>query len=482
MATSPSQNSSGCPRRIGRRCFLAAAGASALAAKTAPWLDFVSPLFADELSPPGVPRVRVAFVRPDEDRYWMAWPGASYDVAARQTEYTKQLTEAAKRFGVELDVSPLPLHEPEGVNRFLEQLSKSPPDGLVLTVMHLKSWPQVQYIAKNRGDFPTIVFSPLGTSLVEQPDEVAQVPRTFVAATPESHWLSSGMRMLKTIWELKHARIALVSDVATGDRRVEPLGTTLHYVPLDRWFEELEKTEVNDEVREIAKHYAIESRAIVEPEAPDLFNAARNYLVARAIMAAQKCQAISLDCARMVGQRRIPCGTCLAWSKLLDEGQVAACEADENAAVTMLLVSRLFDRPGFMYDPVADTVSNTLIGSHCTCATRLDGYDQPAASFVLRSHAESGTGVALQVAWRPDQEVTIAQFQNPGRMCIGTGKVVRNLDSTRTGGCRTSVEFALDDVVNSCDVKGHHQVVVYGKLDRPLRAFCQLAGIRVGYI
>jgi hypothetical protein len=467
---------------MGRRCFLAAAGASALAVKTASWLDYVSPLFADELRPPGVPRVRVAFVRPDEDRYWMAWPGATYDVAARQAEYTKELTEAARQLGVDLDVSPLPLHEPDSVSRFLEQLSKSPPDGLVLTVMHIKSWPQVNYIAKNRGDIPTIVFSPLGTAITQQSDEIAQVPKTFVAATPESNWLSSGMRMLKTVWELKHSRIGLVTDVASGDRHLEPLGTTLHYIPLERWIEQFQKTEVNDEVREIAQDYAIEAKAIVEPELADLLNAARNYLVARAIMAGEKCQAISLDCARLVGERRIPCGTCLAWSKLLDEGRVAACEADENAAMTMLLISRLFDRPGFMQDPVANTVSNTLIGSHCTCATRLDGFDKPAAAFVLRSHAESDTGVALQVSWRPGQEVTIAKFQGPGRMLIGTGKVVRNLDSTRTGGCRTSVEFDLDDVPNSRDVKGHHQVIVYGKLDRPLSAFCQLAGIKAEHI
>jgi len=482
MSTSPSQNSPGCHRRMGRRCFLTAAGASALAVKTASWLDYVSPLFADELGPADVPRVRVAFVRPDEDRFWMAWPGATYDVAARQAEYTKELTQAARQLGVELDVSPLPLHEPDSVSRFLGQLGKSPPDGLVLTVMHIKSWPQACYIAKNRGDIPTIVFSPLGTAITQQDDQIAQLPKTFVAATPESNWLSSGMRMLKTVWDLKHSRIGLVTDVATGDRRLEPIGTTLHYIPLQRWIEQLEKTEVNDEVREIAKHYAIESKAIAEPESADLFNAARNYLVARQIMAAENCQAISLDCAPLVSERRIPCGTCLAWSKLLDEGHVAACEADGDAAVTMLVISRLFDRPGFMQDPVANTVSNTLIGSHCTCATRLDGYDKPSAPFVLRSHAESGTGVALQVSWRPGQEVTIAKFQGPGRMLIGTGKVVRNLDSTRTGGCRTSVEFDLDDVANSRDVKGHHQVIVYGKLDRPLRAFCQLAGIKAEHI
>jgi hypothetical protein len=464
----------------GRRDFLAAAAGSALALKLGV-LDSAAKLFAGEAGPGNKPRVQVVFVRPDKDRFWMGWPGASYDPEARQAEYTKKLADVAKELGVDLEVRPVPVDNPDDVADLVEQLKKSPPDGLIATVMHLKSWPQVNHLVRNRGEVPTIVFSPLGTSLADSHQAIRNVPKTFVAATDDPQWPGFGLRMLKTIRDMKSARICMVADFASGDRVLSPVGTTLHYVPLARWSEEFRHADTTDEMQEIAKSYGLEARDIVEPDLADLLNAARNYVVARRIMAAENCQGISLDCTRLVGDRRLPCGPCLAWSRLLDEGRVGACEADGNAAISMLLAGLLFQRPGFMQDPVANTVHNTLIGSHCTCATKLDGYDKPRAPFILRSHFESNMGVALKVLWRPGQEVTIMKFQDPGSMLLGTGRVVGNAEPS-AGGCRTSVEIALDGVADARDVKGHHQLLLYGKLDVPLRAYCQLAGIKVLHI
>ena len=64
-------------------------------------------------------------------------------------------------------------------------------------------------------------------------------------------------------------------------------------------------------------------------------------------------------------------------------------------------------------------------------------------------------------------------------MIVGTGRVTRNFDTPKEGGCRTSVELAMDNVVNSLDVKGFHQLFVYGRLDRQIRAYGKLAGIDV---
>jgi hypothetical protein len=470
-----------CLLRMGRRDFLTAAGGSALALKIGV-LDFASSLFAGEARPARKPRVRAVFVRPEEDRYWMAWPGAAYDPKARQAEYTQVLADAAKQYGVQLEVNPVPFSDADSVDEFLTQLEQSPPDGVIVTAMHLKCWPQVNYIVKHHGDVPTIVFSPLGTSFTESYQAIRDVPKTFVAATQDPGWLASGVRMFKTMRELNRCRLCMVTDAATGDQVLEPIGTTLHYIPLERWPEEFNRAELTDEMREIAKYCAIEAKDIVEPEKEDLFNAVKNYVVAQRLMAAEHCDGISVDCARLIDERRTPCGPCLAWSRLLDEGRVAACEADWRAGISMLLVGQLFGRPGFMQDPVPNTVNHTLIGSHCTCATKLDGYDKPSGPFILRSHAESNTGVAIQVLWREGQELTILKFQDPGSIAVGTGRVVRNIDSSAQGGCRTSVEITVDDVADPRDIKGHHQLFVYGRLDAPLKAYCQLAGIKVLHI
>jgi hypothetical protein len=440
--------------------------------------DFASALFAGQEKQTLKPRIRNVFVRPGAEAYWMGWPGASYDFQARQAEYIQTLADAAEQFAVQLELDPTPVHDPEDVENLVEGIRQDPPDGLIITLMHLKDWPQVEYIAKNRGDLPTVIYSPLGTSFTESHEAIRKLPRTFVAATPDSTGLAFAVRMLNALWKMQRTRICMITDVGQGDQRLSPIGTVLHYVPLSRWPEEVAKVDMTDEMREIARYYAVESKDIVEPEKEDLFEAVRNYVAARRIMAAENCQVISVDCARLLLERSIACGPCLAWSRLLDEGRVGACEADWRAALSLLLVRLLFDRPGFMQDPAPDTINNTLIGSHCTCATRLAGFDQPHEPFLLRTHAESDTGVALQVLWREGQDVTILRFQTPASLLLGTGRVVRNADSSR-GGCRTAVEVEVDGVADSRDVKGHHQVFAYGKLDGPIKAFCQMARIEV---
>lgn len=462
--------------RSSRRTFLTVAGSTAIATRLGFW-DYVEQLSAAAPSAVKRPRVRAVFVRPNTDRNWMGWPGAHYDPEFQQGQYTRLLTEAAERLGLELEINPLPLHEPDRVAEFLEALAQAPPDGLVITAMNVKSWQQVHYLVQHRPDIPTIVFSPLGTAFGEQIRPIQQTPHTFVAATQDAHWLATGMRMLKTAAEMKAARLCIVGGNAARDERIKSLGTTLHYVPLDRWAAEVRKVEESEQVRALADYYTREAVRIVEPRQADILAAAKNYFVARNIMNAERCQGISVDCYRLLNERQIGCGMCLAWSRLLDEGVVAACEADTEAAVTMLLVSRLFDRPGFMQDPAPNTVTGTLVGSHCTCATKLGGFKQPPEPFELRNHAETETGVSLKVVWKPEQEITIVKFRAPDALTMTTGRVVGNIAEKDSTGCRTAIEVRLDGV-DPTTVRDHHQLFVYGKLDAPLTAFAALAGLR----
>ena len=468
-------------RIVDRRKFLGVAGASALSLKMG-ILDFASSVFAGETSPARKPRVQVAFVRPETDRYWMSWPGASYDVEARQAQYTKTLVEAARKLGVDLEVRPLPLDDAEAIAAFAEQTGKSPPDGLFLSVMHLGSWPKAEYLARNRGSAPMVVFSPLGTAFAKQIQALRGVPKTFVASTQAPEWPAFGLRMLKTAFEMKHARLCIVAGKATEQRPVKSLGTTLQYIPLERWIRELTGIDTSDEMRAIAEYYAKEAKEIVEPRKEDVLAAAKNYVVARRIMAAEKCQGISVDCYTLLNQRRVACGMCVAWSRLLDEGLVGACEADGDAAISMLLGASLLGRPGFMQDPVPNTLQNTLIGSHCTCPTRLDGFEKPHEPFILRSQAESASGVALQVLWRPAQEITIMKFRAPDTIVLGTGRVIDNVEGAAATACRTSVEVRLDGVADVRSIQDDHQLFLYGKWDQSLKAYAELAGLRVAQV
>jgi len=449
-------------------------------------LDFASSLYAAQPSAKK-PLVRAVFVRPNIDRYWMGWPGATYDIKARQRQYTEILTSAAGKFGIDLHVSGEPLHNPNLVNTFLELLKKEPPDGLLVISMCLhhpgfNSWGVTNKIARTRGKIPTIVFSPMGTSFTGDLQGTRNIDGVFVAATQDINWLTFGMRMLKTIWEMKNTRICIIAGNKTYDRKLDVIGTTLHYIPRNRFPEEFNKAKTTDEMRDIADYYTKQAKKIVEPNKQDILNSAKNYVVARHIMAAENCQGISMDCLGLIGSRLLPCPPCIAWLRLNDEGSVGACEADWNAAISLRLTSLLCNRPGFMQDPAPNTVNNTLMGAHCSCPTKLDGFDKPPEPLILRNHSESTLGVSPQVLWRIGQKVTIMEFSGPDKIILGTGRVLRNIDTPPAGGCRTSVEIELDDVADCRDTKGFHQLFLYGDLELPLKAYCQLAGIKIEHI
>jgi len=480
MDTCKPRTCEGCPMTLGRRGFLATMGGSALALKMG-LLDFASSLYGQEAEPAVKPRVRAVFMRPkNQADFHMTWPGMAYDAKARQADYTKTLTDAAKELGVDLEISPEPVSNQAEVNNLLEQLKQSPPDGVIVTIMCMPCWGMVNHFVAQRGDVPTIVFSPMGTSFTGHLQATRDAPKTFLAATQDVGWLATGLRMFKTMDAMRKTRLCIVRGNETKDQPLDGIGTTLHYIPESRWIDAWKEVEATEEVRAIADYYTKEAKAIVEPKAEDILNAAKAYVIARQTMAAENCQGISVNCLPHIRNHLVPCGPCVAWSKLNDEGMVGACEADWNAAISMRLNALLNGRPGFMQDPAPNTVNNTLMGAHCSCPTKLDGFDKPGHEpFLLRTHSEPNKGVAPQVLWRVGQPVTVMKFQGPGSIILGTGRVVSNIDTPPSGGCRTSVELEMDNVANCLDCKGFHQLFIYGKLDRQFKAYCQLAGIEV---
>jgi hypothetical protein len=482
MCTACKSAQSRCPFSLSRRRFLRTAGVSALALKMGIF-DFAASLLGGEPAPEGKARILAGFVRPKTDRYWMGWPGAAYDVPARQADYTRVMTAAAERLGVALDLTQDPIPDGGAMNAFLERVKQAAPDGVILVCMslHPSGWGPIHQFLEGRGEVPTVVFSPMGTSFTGHLQQSRKAARAFVGATQDVEWLAHGVRMIDTMWRMRGTRLCVVTGKGGGDKPMDGLGTTLHYVPHSRFFDELAKVEEGDEVRAIADHYAKEAKRIVEPTKEELIIAAKNYMAARRLMEAEKCQGYSMDCLGPVGGRKMR-PPCMAMLRLNDEGSVGACEADWNAALSLRLTSYLFGRPGFMQDPAPNTVNNTLMGAHCSCPTRLDGFDKPPAEFILRSHSESNLGVSPQVLWRIGQKVTLMKFDGPGRIILGTGRVVANIDTPPSGGCRTSVELEVDGVADTRDVKGFHQLFIYGDLENGFKAYAQLAGIEVVHI
>jgi hypothetical protein len=414
------------------------------------------------------------FVRPKKTPV-VSWPGGQTDVDAQQALFMKTLAEAAAKQGVDLQMRSEPLEDRKAVNAYLEQLKKTRLDGLLVGAMEMTHWADVHHLVQNRGDIPTVVYSNL-TTFTGHIRPSRKLPKTYVGATQDVGWLAFGLRMLSTVWRMKNTRLAILVGNETKDVAVKGLGTTLHFIPAARFDDELKKVETTEEVRAMADQYAKGAQEIIEPTKTDILEAAKNYIVCRRIMAAENCQGISFAC---LGR---PNPVCMAFSRLLDEGVVAGCEADVNAALSMLLTQLLFERSGFIQDPSPNTVNNTLIGAHCTSPTRLEGFDKPyRAPYKLRSY-HTGTGASVQVLWPIGRDVTVMQFQGSETMILGSGRVMSNIAQPPSGCCRTSVEIAVDGVADTDDAKGFHQLFILGNLERDFRAYCQLAGIQAVHI
>ena len=473
MNTSKCHCCSGCGTGIGRRGFLAAAGATTLALQLES-LDWASSLFAAESKPAESPVVHVVVTRPRKTPI-VSWPGGQTDVAAQQALFLKTIREAAAKLGVRVVVRDEPLENCQAIDQFLEQFKQTKSDGLLVCAMELTLWPEVQHLVSHRGEVPCIVYSNM-TAFTGYLRATRAVPRTFVGATPEVTWLAYAVRMFHTCWKMKNTRIAILQGDQMKDAVVKNLGTQLRYLPARRFDEELSKVEATAEVKAMAEQYAKNAQEIIEPKPAEILDAAKNYIVCRRIMEAEQCQGISFACLGRVNP------VCVSFSRLIDEGVPAGCEADVDAVLSLQLTLSLFNKPGFIQDPSANTVRNTLIGAHCTSATRLEGLDKPyRAPYKLRSY-HTGTGAALQVLWPVGKDVTVMRLSGPESMILGSGKVVGNIAQPPSGCCRTAVEISLDGVADTDDCKGFHQLFVLGKLENDFRAYCHLAGIKPVHI
>ena len=328
----------GCGAKIGRRGFLAAAGAATLALQSETF-DLASSLMAAPAKPAAKPVIHVVFVRPKVTPQ-VSWPGGQTDVAAQQALFAKTIAEATAKLGVQLEMRREPLENREQINQYLAQLKKSPPDGLLVSAMELTLWPDVQHLAEKRGEIPTVIYSNL-TSFTGHMRATRKLAKTYVGATQDVDWLAYGLRMLWAVWKMKHTRILFVAGAGTGEAPVAGLGTVYHWIPKKRFEEEFKKVAASDEVRAIADFYTKNADKVVEPSKADLIEAAKNYIVCRRLMEMEKCEGIAIDC---LGWKN---PVCLAYSKLRDEGIVAACEQDPNATLSMVMTHLLFNRPGF---------------------------------------------------------------------------------------------------------------------------------------
>lgn len=426
------------------------------------------------------PKVCAAFAR-RKGEYGLGWPGAIWDGEAARRKYGQELDAAAKSLGVELIARPQPIYSAEEADAWLKEAAASRPDGLFLIMLDRQQhvWPTAVKAVETT--IPTVIFSPIGTSFTTNTVAVARRDGVFISSTDDFRQAAYGLKMLKAGAKLREMRFVVLKGNERRDLTLPPFGTKLRYVPASEFLAEYHRTPVTAEVKRLAQARIKAATRMAGATEQDVINGVKSYVVARSFLEREEGDGITMDCLGALGKTTVSL-PCISWSTMLDHGIPAACEADLGAALTHAMVQFLFDRPGFQQDPVAETAKNCLIGAHCTCPTKLAGFDHPAAPYFLSHH--HGRRDAVPVPhWTVGQRVTVADLQlqtetrGRARLIASAGKVVENVSVPPAGGCVVSVAVQLDGDPDLLTYPGFHQLFFYGDHKRDLAAFAKLFSI-----
>ncbi|MCX7824182.1 MAG: twin-arginine translocation signal domain-containing protein [Verrucomicrobiae bacterium] len=468
-------------RRLSRRDFLRAStvvtGATLLGGSQADALAAGAPAFAP--CGPGskcVPAIRVAFVRRKGD-YGMRWPGQVYDGEAARALYTRKIQETAAALKMNADIRPAPLYSLAESEAWIGEAKAAKPDGLLVVLLDRQehAWPTAAR-AMDSG-IPTVVYSPLGSSFTSNTAPLAEKTGAIIYATDDFTWPAYGMKMLHAGARMRATRIVVIQGKQRREAVMPDLGIQLRYVPASTFTDLYKSLGETDEMRALAAQFIRRAKKVIGATRQDVINGAHSYVVARKIMEQEQADGISMDCLGALGPTRMSL-PCLAWSRMNYDSIPAGCEADIGAVGAHVICQYLFDRPGFQQDPVPETARKAIIGAHCSCPTKLNGFDKPAEPYVLRHHHAERDATA-HPQWRIGQPVTSldvlpAAKDKPTTLIISSGRVLENMKVPPAGGCVISVMVKFDGVEDVLSYPGFHQVFFYGNFRQHLVDFCRL--------
>ena len=263
----------------------------------------------------------------------------------------------------------------------------------------------------------------------------------------------------------------------TTDYRLleDKFGLTIKHIDLLTLYKEHQEVS-RSAAEDVAKRIVDSVGALKEPSYETLVEATKMYLTTKKIVEKERLDALTVKCFDIIPI--VNNTMCLTVSKLIDEGVIAGCEGDINAAVSMIILNYLTNQPVWLANPASvDYERNTITLAHCTVATSLI---LDPKKIVLRSHFESGRGISIQGPVKKGK-VTLIRLGGPrlDKMMILSGEIV-DTDMNYGYMCRTQVEVKLNgSVVNFLDESlGNHLAMVPGDVVERLVEVCDLLQIR----
>ena len=229
------------------------------------------------------------------------------------------------------------------------------------------------------------------------------------------------------------------------------------------------KTVAQTEAKEVAQTMVRRAKAIKEPTDADMLEAAKAYLAIKRICQEERLDAMTIRCFDIVKT----CGTtsCLALALLNDEGIVAGCEGDMQTLMSMYLAKRLCGEVAFMANPSQLTDDSAML-AHCTIPLTM------CDETVVRSHFESGIGVAIQ-GLLPLTDYTLFKWGGPqlDKYFVTEAKAIETPYSNHF--CRTQITLNvnLKPYLLQHSI-GNHHVIIRGWHADEIRRFMQANNVQ----
>jgi len=429
-----------------------------------------------------VPKIKAAFVR-RKGEYGMHWPGAVYDGKAAQKMYTKKMKNTARRLEAKFDLRSEPIYNLADAEGWIAEAEAEKVDGMVLVMMDRQehSWPSAQKVARSK--IPSIIYSPLGTSFTTNTIHLAETPGCVVYSTNDFSQAAYGMKMLCAAAKMRRTRCVVIKGRNRSEEPLADTGIQMQVVPATTFIEQYNQIPDSKDILAMADDYLRRARRVTGATRQDVINGVKSYYVAGKILEREQADAITMDCLGALGKIKVSL-PCIAWSRMNDDGIPAACEADYGAVASHIITQYLFDRPGFQQDPVADTADDSIIGAHCSCPTKLNGFEAGPEPFDLMHHHGNRDAVP-RTLWQGGHRVTSIDLlpgkgdgsketDTPSKVLISAGSVLENMDVPPSGGCVVSVKVKFDGYQEVLSFPGFHQIFFYGDYKHQIKDFCQL--------
>ncbi len=269
---------------------------------------------------------------------------------------------------------------------------------------------------------------------------------------------------------------------ATAEAIQQVFGTKVlrvEFKELNQCYEKVDPAQA----RQWADRWMQQAEKVIEPSRETIEKSAAMYLAMKDLLAKHKAQAIAINCLGGFYGGHLAAYPCLGFCQMNSDGSfVGACEADLTSTITMLVLTNLVGRPGYISDPVIDTSKNQIIYAHCVAPFKVFGPAGPSNPYHIRNHSEDRKGASIRSLMPLGYMTTTIEFHpNRKEVIFHQGKSVENVDEDKA--CRTKlaveVKGDIDKLLREWDQWGWHRVTAYGDLREPVFAMAKALGMKV---